>query len=347
MAGLAYVYTSVFRKYAVGYELGKFALSLNKSPKMVGDLSLTVTCSVCTFKEPIQALLPLILENRETALKYGKMTNACVLSSAYIVRSFLSGSELASVDKEMTVFLHQMARYMRSGWNLALIPVSNIIANLSGGEQRRLCDGAQGYEDNEHNLNKAFEKKDIMRCDIIVTIKMMENFVFRTIDQAKVLVQKYQTFFDRHDRNLVQFSTIHRTFYSGLTAFHSFRETQNQYWMDIGVRAMEEMGTWAREGCKWNFENKFLILNAEYHFCVGDFDTAAEQYELAIASSHNHRFMHEEAIANELAAHFQSERGMKDISIGLLQQAMRCYESWGAQKKVAKLARSLNNSICV
>ena len=69
MAGLAYAYTAMLRNYTEGYKLGKLALALNKSPKLVGEISIAVACHVCVFKEPIQALLPTILENYKIALK--------------------------------------------------------------------------------------------------------------------------------------------------------------------------------------------------------------------------------------------------------------------------------------
>jgi len=239
----------------------------------------------------------------------------------------------------MEVFLNQMARYNRIRWYKCLIPITNATINLSGGKQRQLYDSVLGYEDDEHNLNKAFEENDMMRCGIIVTIQMMGNFIFRNTDNAIALLQKYETFFA--PRPMAQLCTVFGTFYSGLLAFHIFRETQDRHWLDRGIHAMRETETWAREGCKWNFENKALLLNAEYHFCIGDFDKAAERYELAITSSHNHHFVHEEAIANELAAYFQLERGIKDVSVGLTQRAIECYQSWGAEKKAAGLAQMI------
>ena len=69
MAGLAYAYTAMLRNYTEGYKLGKLAVALNKSPKLVGEISIVVASHVCVFKEPIQALLPTILENYKIALE--------------------------------------------------------------------------------------------------------------------------------------------------------------------------------------------------------------------------------------------------------------------------------------
>ena len=81
MAALAYAYTTILRNYNEGYKLGKIALALNKSPKLVGDISLGVVNVVFAFKEPIQALLPIILENYKIALKVTQFNSLCLVCS--------------------------------------------------------------------------------------------------------------------------------------------------------------------------------------------------------------------------------------------------------------------------
>jgi len=46
-----------------------------------------------------------------------------------------------------------------------------------------------------------------------------------------------------------------------------------------------------------NFANKKLLLEAEREYAVGNFDQADALYLKAIASSKEHRFIHEEAIS--------------------------------------------------
>ena len=229
-----------------------------------------------------------------------------------------------------------MSRYNLIRHYLSIIPVSNAIANLSGEPQHPFWDAAIGYESNEKNLSESFVKKDLALCEIIVTLEIAEHFMFRRIDMAAKFVRQYQEFFDRSGGMQVKFIFIYRMFYSGLVAFNLFRETQDQYWMNLGKDTISQMETWMNE-CKWNFENKLLLLNAEYHFSIGDFDKATEEYRLSTFSAHAHRFFHEEAIANELAGYFQSERGRKGASISLMKQAKECYLTWGASRKAEAL----------
>ena len=75
------------------------------------------------------------------------------------MRAFLSGSPLASLNKEIVVFVRLMSRHNQIRSYLGLIPTSNAITNLSGETQHPFFDTLQGYEDNEKNLSKAFEKR--------------------------------------------------------------------------------------------------------------------------------------------------------------------------------------------
>lgn len=163
----------------------------------------------------------------------------------------------------------------------------------------------------------------------------MQNFLFRKMDNAEQLVRQYQEFFDVHQSDQ-PVNAIHRTFYSGLVALYCLRQTQDQYWMRIALKASKAFDAWA-EGCKWNFENMALLIKAEISYSLGDHDKAAKEYQLSIASAHDHRFVHEEAIANELAAYFHLEQGRKDLANGMMQRSMECYQSWGATKKADAL----------
>ena len=110
--------------------------------------------------------------------------------------------------------------------------------------------------------------------------------------------------------------------------------------MYIGQHAIEKFGHWTTE-CKWNFENNLLLLKAEHNFAIGELEAAKEYYHLSIASARSHHFVHEEAIAGELASLFHLKTGNKDLSDDLLKQSVACYQSWGACAKADALLRSL------
>jgi hypothetical protein len=60
-------------------------------------------------------------------------------------------------------------------------------------------------------------------------------------------------------------------------------------------------------------------------------------YEHAIHSAHTHGFVHNEALANEVAARFYVARGFKKIAHAYLQDARYAYIRWGVDGKVCQL----------
>ena len=84
------------------------------------------------------------------------------------------------------------------------------------------------------------------------------------------------------------------------------------------------------------------LLQAEEQFCRMNFEGAETLYDAAISASKTHRFVNEEALANELAGHFYLETGRKNRSVHYFSQAFEKYNEWGAVAKANMLATYLD-----
>lgn len=93
---------------------------------------------------------------------------------------------------------------------------------------------------------------------------------------------------------------------------------------------------WAKD-CPENFESQTSLIGAEIARIEGRIVDAEELYEKAIRSAQRYAFIHNEAIANELAAKFYRDRGFHTIADAYLKRASACYREWGAHGKVAHL----------
>jgi PAS domain S-box-containing protein len=89
--------------------------------------------------------------------------------------------------------------------------------------------------------------------------------------------------------------------------------------------------------CPANFENRAALVGAEIARIQGHTLEAEELYETAIRSAHTNAFVHNEAVANELAAHFYEARGFWKIARAYMWDAQDCYLHWGADGKVRQL----------
>ncbi|SDT50296.1 trifunctional serine/threonine-protein kinase/ATP-binding protein/sensor histidine kinase [Bradyrhizobium canariense] len=93
---------------------------------------------------------------------------------------------------------------------------------------------------------------------------------------------------------------------------------------------------WATN-CPSNFENRAALVGAEIARIEGREIDAERLYERAIRSAHDYGFIHNEALANELASRFYAARGFEKIARVYLQEARYGYLRWGADGKVRQL----------
>ena len=91
------------------------------------------------------------------------------------------------------------------------------------------------------------------------------------------------------------------------------------------------------ENCPENFENRAALVGAEIARIERRELDAERLYEQAIRSAHANGFVHNEAVANELAARFYMARGFDKIAHIYLRDARNCYLQWGADGKVRQL----------
>lgn len=114
---------------------------------------------------------------------------------------------------------------------------------------------------------------------------------------------------------------------------------------DDRIRHMEtlaahhkQLEVWA-ENCPENFTNRTMLVAAEIARLEDRALDAEQLYEEAIHSARTNGFIHNEALANELAARFYAARGLEKIARVYLQDARYGYLRWGADGKVRQLDR--------
>jgi PAS domain S-box-containing protein len=103
----------------------------------------------------------------------------------------------------------------------------------------------------------------------------------------------------------------------------------------LGAHA-HELRVWAAN-CPQNFEDRAALVDAEIARIEGRPLDAMDLYERAIASARANGFVHNEALAHELAARFYAARGLEEIAYLYLRNARRGYLRWGADGKVQQL----------
>lgn len=112
-------------------------------------------------------------------------------------------------------------------------------------------------------------------------------------------------------------------------------EQQQENWTQIDTN-QAQMQSWANN-CPKNFLPKYLLVAAEMTRILGNWYEAINLYDKAIKSAKENEFIHEEALANELAAKFWFAQEKPDFAQIYLKKARQCYQIWGAKRKVEDL----------
>ena len=100
-----------------------------------------------------------------------------------------------------------------------------------------------------------------------------------------------------------------------------------------------QLQAWA-EHCPENFADRAALVGAEIARIEGRELDAERLYEEAIRSARTSGFVHNEALAYELAARFYVARGFEDFARIYMRNARACYLRWGADGKVRQLDQS-------
>jgi predicted ATPase/signal transduction histidine kinase len=128
-------------------------------------------------------------------------------------------------------------------------------------------------------------------------------------------------------------------FYSALShgaSWDSAETEDRRQDADALVQHHKQLRVWA-ENCSENFENRAALVGAEIARIEGRLLDAEQLYEKAIRSAHTNGFLHNEALANEIAARFYLTRGFEKIAYTYLKDARYGYSRWGATAKLRQL----------
>jgi PAS domain S-box-containing protein len=106
----------------------------------------------------------------------------------------------------------------------------------------------------------------------------------------------------------------------------------------------KQLEVWA-ENCPENFENRAALVGAELARLEGRDLDAERLYEQAIRSARANGFIHNEALANELASRYYAARGLERFAQLCLRNARYSYLRWGADGKVRQLEQ-LHPHLC-
>ncbi|KAL7480034.1 hypothetical protein ACHAW6_005741, partial [Cyclotella cf. meneghiniana] len=330
--------------------LAKALLEKLDAGEVAGEV-MSVSTEVMRFVDPIQAVREsLALQGESAAMAAGDIRWACINRLQYCICLFWTCSNLSVANKAFSEACQFMKEQQHRSSLFFMIAIQKTVLILMGTETETLT---------ENDLSRSLHEKRSPRHLMILRIRI-GNSQFSHLNCYSSFQNLYRSFILMNDGMLQEyaerfielkksswflyFSDAPQTLILGLVAFQLYRKTRDSMWLEMGRKCKSDMKLWAEQGSLWNFQHKFLLLEAEEQYSTASFEDAKASYINAILSAKSHKFVNDEALACELAAKFYLETGNLSSSLECFRLAHEKYHEWGAVAKANILFTLVNNT---
>src|SRR5712675_1940047 len=291
---------------------------------------------VLPWTRHVRAGRDLVRRAFEAANKAGDLTYAAYCGNELTTNLLAAGDPLAEVEREADHGL-AFAQKARFGFVVDCIATQlGLIRTLRGLTPTFGC--FDDAEFNESRIERRFsENPDLAFVECWYWVRKL---------QARFFAGDYASAIEASSRaqpllwtSPSMFETAEYHFYGALSQAASCESAaagqrrQHVEALDAHHRQLE---VWA-VNCPDNFDNRAALVGAEIARIDGRDVDAMRLFEQAIRSARANGFIHNEALANELASCFYAARGLEKIARVYLQDARHGYLRWGADGKVRQL----------
>ena len=324
--------------YHSGYRFARVGLNLVEAhglERFRVRTNMLFGAHVSPWAEHFSAARPLLERAFSEANEVGDVTFATYSCSNLITLLLATGEELGAAAEETEARL-RFVRDHQFGFVADLItPQLQLIRMLRGRLQ------AFGRLDDDDFTEGAFEARigyhPIAECWYWIR-KLQARFLAGDYAAAAEAAAKAQALLWT---SVYMVPIVEYQFYAALAraaVYEEAQEAERAALRRLLAEHRDQLRRWA-ESAPANFEDRSALVEAEIARIEGRPLEAMEFYEQAVRSATKHGFVHQRAIANELAGRFHAARGFETIARAYLREARDCYLRWGATGKVAQLDR--------
>jgi hypothetical protein len=319
--------------------VGELALKLlekSKSSRCKAQVFFSVYQTVMWLKHPFQAIANYHEIGYKAGMQVGDVISSSLNLSRALMVGYIAGQPLRDIREKMKEIFKQ--RGMESCGHLSY---ANVCALIEG---QHLLDATQidGIPGKPGIIARARESGDSHTLLLNLVHHLLRVVCFRQYDNISASICVSDMIFEKKKVALRPLFTF-AVFTEGIVFFQYSRQTigeESLKWRAKGRNVLEKIRTW-NEYCRWNFENKCLLLDAEDASLSGETERAESLYTMSIKSAIRHNFKHEEAIASELAGLFLSGRGQHGKAFELLRHSANCFTRWGALAVARRVEASI------
>ena len=323
-----------------GYEFGKLGLILLdrfEAREWLTQIYTPIYALINNWNEHVENTLSPLQESYHIGLETGAIEFACINANIYCIHAYLTGRALAKIESETRAYSASFDHYKQeTNFNYNQVYHQGML-NFMGRSENPLILTGDAY-DEEKMLIQSRERNDQTGTFFIHFNKLILSYYFHDYERA--------THHAAESRSLLQavlakFEIPNHHFYEALSllAVYPGAEQRQQARTMRRVRGnLRKLRKWANNAPE-NYQHKFHLVEAERLRVLGKDDLARVEYDRAIEGASRNRYIHEEALAYELAGRFYIQRKSEGLADYHIKAAYHAYREWGAEAKLRHLEK--------
>ncbi|AUT01034.1 serine/threonine protein kinase [Nostoc sp. CENA543] len=342
ISSVAYVVYAVIRWNLLGdfhscYQLGQLGLNLlaKFNPRELMSMGIFVVNNFTIhWQEHLQQTLNPFINAYSVGLETGDLEQAAYALYMHSEHSLFLGKHLVELEKQMRSY-HLKITQLNQEIPLQLHATNwqTVLNLLCSEDPCSLKDEAYDEESMLPVIKQAGNQLAILYFHVE---KLFLCYLFADYTQAWANATYAEQYLDTVPAKFVV--TIFY-FYSSLSALAIYPDKnpeEQEEILKLVAANQQKMQQWA-DNAPMNFLHKYYLVEAELKRINRQHLDAIELYDRAIALAQEHEYIHESALANELAAKFYLQWGKQKFAQSYLIDAYYGYLRWGAATKLRHL----------
>ncbi|MEG4229458.1 ATP-binding protein [Microcoleus sp. N9_B2] len=247
----------------------------------------------------------------------------------------MSGEPLESVEAKQSQYIQMLVNYKNEFMIYQARVAAQVVLNLPGKTANYSL--LVGEKFNEETMLPALkESQNNLVIFVVYFYKSWLHYVFK--DYAKSAENAMTASNYSEAVMSLMYVPIHNFYYSLalLALYPAASKNEQKKHLKKVASLQKKMKHWALNS-PGNYQHKYDLVEAEKARVLGQYEKAAQYYDRAVIGASKNEYIHEEALANELAAEFYLASDRKKVAEIYLIDAYYGYIHWGATAKVKHL----------
>lgn len=337
------VLCAFFGEVEKGYRFGKLAINLiNQSNQYQFKSMILQIFGSCIQprKEALRATLIILKDAYGIGREKGDFLTAGYTILVYGFTGFFAGVELATLQAKIESYGIALTQIKQYSAKIYLDMVSQTIENFRENMEQPDCLIGTFY-DETLMLPQHSEQLELTALAQVYIYKLLLAYYFGNYSSALDYIVHAQSSLMAVS-SIIFYPIYH--FYAALTYLTQIdypENTKRAEFSEAEILATVEthqkiLSQWVQTA-PMNHLHQWHLIEAEKQRILGNKADAIEHYDRAIQLAKENEYLHEEALANELAAKFYLNWGKEKLVNFYLQESYYAYTLWGAKAKVKDL----------